>query len=186
MTWLYARPAFGWLGVVARLAVGAVLLWAGASKIGDLSGSVRAVHAYRILPYEVSEVVGSVLPFVEVALGVLLLAGLATRLAATLSGALLAVFIAGIASAWARGLSIDCGCFGGGGDLAAGQSPQYGGEIARDVLLLALAALLVWQPVTRFSVDGWMHRPDRADRDGDDEDGLVGAYGQTEREASGE
>ena len=66
------------------------------------------------------------LPFVEIALGVLLLIlGLATRLAAVVSAALLVVFIAGIASAWTRGLRIDCGCFGGGGDLAAGQGPSY-------------------------------------------------------------
>lgn len=150
------RRGLDWLGLAARLAIGAVFLWAGGSKIGDLPGSVRAVNAYQILPYGVSTVVGSMLPFVEVAVGVLVLVGLATRLAAAVSGVLFAVFVAGIASAWARGLSIDCGCFGGGGELAAGQNPQYGSEIARDVALLALAAVLVWRPVTRWSADGWL------------------------------
>ena len=49
------------------------------------------------------------------------------------------VFIAAVSSAWARGLSIDCGCFGGGGQVAAGQT-KYLQEILRDVGLLALAA----------------------------------------------
>lgn len=104
------------LGTGARLMLGVVMLWAGAS---DLAGSVRAVHAYQLLPYEASTVVGSALPWVEIAVGALLVMGLATRLAAVAGGALLAAFTAGIATAWARGLSIDCGCFGGGGQLAA-------------------------------------------------------------------
>ena len=58
------------------------------------------------------------------------------------------VFILGIASAWARGLSIDCGCFGQGGTIAAAQT-QYPQEIARDVGLLACAAWLVAQPRPR-------------------------------------
>jgi uncharacterized membrane protein YphA (DoxX/SURF4 family) len=142
-----------WLGTVVRLALAAVWFAAGAAKISDLAGSARAVNAYQLMPFEVAQVVGAALPFVELALGVLLLAGLATRLAASGSAALLTVFVAGVSSAWARGLSIDCGCFGGGGQLAAGQSPSYGPEIARDVALLILAAYLIVFPRTRLSLD---------------------------------
>jgi uncharacterized membrane protein YphA (DoxX/SURF4 family) len=138
------------------LGLAAVWLVAGGSKVGDLAASGRAVVAYRVLPYEVATVVGAALPFVELTLGVLLLVGLATRLAATVSTLLLVVFVAGITSAWARGLSIDCGCFGSGGDLAAGQSPTYGPEILRDVAFLALAAFLLVWPHTRLSVDSWL------------------------------
>ena len=75
-----------------------------------------------------------------------------------MTAVLLAAFTAGVASAWIRGLSIDCGCFGGGGQLAAGQAPRYGVEITRDVALLAAAALLVLWPPTAWSVDGWADR----------------------------
>jgi uncharacterized membrane protein YphA (DoxX/SURF4 family) len=148
--WAVIRP---WLGTLARLVLAGVWFAAGASKVTDLAASGRAVNAYRLMPFDVAEVVGAVLPFVELALGVLLLVGVATRLAAAASAALLAVFIAGIVSAWSRGLSIDCGCFGGGGDLAAGQTPSYGPEIVRDVLFLLLAAYLIVFPPTRFSLD---------------------------------
>ena len=153
LRWRIGRP---WVGTAARLGLAAVWLVAGGSKVGDLAASGRAVVAYRVLPYEVATVVGAALPFVELTLGVLLLVGLATRLAATVSTLLLVVFIAGITSAWARGLSIDCGCFGSGGDLAAGQSPTYGPEILRDVAFLALAAFLLVWPHTRLSVDSWL------------------------------
>ena len=146
----------GVLGTLGRLILAGVLLWAGGAKLGDLGGSVRAVNAYQLVPYEMARVIGAALPFVEVALGLLLLVGLATRVVAAVTGALLVVFIAGIASAWARGLNIDCGCFGGGGELAAGARPSYGWEITRDVALLAIAAALVVWPRSALSVDGWV------------------------------
>ncbi|OWV13682.1 DoxX family protein [Micromonospora wenchangensis] len=151
--WPLVRP---WLGVAARLGLAAVWLYAGATKVGDLAASGRAVNAYQVMPYEVATAIGAALPFVELALGLLLLAGLATRLSAGISAALLVVFVAGIASAWARGLAIDCGCFGSGGQLAAGQSPSYLPEILRDLGFLALAGFLLIWPRTPFSVDGWL------------------------------
>ena len=59
------------------------------------------------------------LPFVEIVLGVLLVLGLFTRPAAIVSTLLMVAFIIGISQAWARGLTIDCGCFGGGGQIGA-------------------------------------------------------------------
>jgi uncharacterized membrane protein YphA (DoxX/SURF4 family) len=148
-----------WLGTLARLVLAAVWLVAGALKLGDLAGSGRAVAAYRLLPPEGARLVGAALPFIEVALGVLLLLGVAIRLAAVVSAALFAVYVGAIASVWARGLSIDCGCFSGGGQLAVGQRPAYGWEIARDVALLAVAAFLVARPRTRLAIDGWLAGP---------------------------
>ncbi|MFF5171442.1 MauE/DoxX family redox-associated membrane protein [Micromonospora sp. NPDC000089] len=145
-----------WLGVAVRLGLAAVWLIAGAAKVGDLAASGRAVNAYQVLPYDAATAIGAALPFVELALGVLLLLGLATRLAAGVSAGLLVVFIAGIASAWARGLAIDCGCFGSGGQLAAGQAPSYLPEILRDLGFLALAGFLLIWPRTPVSVDGWL------------------------------
>lgn len=151
MTVKAVRP---WLGTLARLVLGGVWIAAGVSKVGDLAASGRAVVAYRLLPYDVATVVGVVLPFVEIMLGLLLVLGLATRLGAIVSAILLVSFIAGIASAWARGLRIDCGCFGGGGELAANQRSEYFSETIRDIVLLALAGFLVVFPRTRFSLDG--------------------------------
>jgi uncharacterized membrane protein YphA (DoxX/SURF4 family) len=142
-----------WLGLLARLVLAGTWLVAGGSKVGDLAESVRAVHAYDILPYGASKAVGVALPFVELALGLLLLLGFATRLAAGVSTGLLALFIAGISAAWARGLRIDCGCFGGGGELAAGESPSYFWEIARDLALLAVAGYLLFRPRSRWAAD---------------------------------
>jgi uncharacterized membrane protein YphA (DoxX/SURF4 family) len=143
-----------WISTGVRLGLATVWLVAGALKIQDLAGSGRAVNAYGIFPYEVAKVIGAAQPFLEIALGLLLLAGLAVRLSAGISAVLLLIFIAGIAWAWARGLQIDCGCFSSGGTLGAGQTPKYALDIARDAGFLVLAGFLLWRPQTRYSIDG--------------------------------
>jgi uncharacterized membrane protein YphA (DoxX/SURF4 family) len=151
-----AAPLLRWLATAARLVLGGVFLFAGWSKVFDLAGSGRTVNAYRLIPYGPAEVVGAALPFVEIMLALLLLAGLATRLAAAVSAVLLAVYVGAIASVWARGLSIDCGCFGGGGQLAAGAHPNYLWDIVRDVALFAVAVFLLRFPRSRMSVDAYL------------------------------
>ena len=125
---------------------------AGLLKVGDPAASVRAVTAYDLLPYDVERIIGYGLPFVEIALAALLLVGLATRFAASASAVLVIAFIAAVASAWARGLAIDCGCFGGGGQVDPDQT-RYVEEIARDAGLLVLAGWLVIFPTSRFALD---------------------------------
>ncbi len=141
-----------WVSTVARLVLAGVLFVAGGAKIADPNQSVAAVQAYDLFPSAVAEIIGYGLPFLEIALGLLLLIGLATRFAAAATAVLMVAFIAGVASAWARGLSIDCGCFGGGGAIDADDT-QYVQEILRDLGFLALAVWLVIFPTSRFAVD---------------------------------
>src|SRR4051795_8270901 len=146
--------AWPWVSTVARAGLAAVFLTAGLLKVDDLAASGRAVNAYRLFSSDTAKVIGAVQPFLEIALGLLLLIGLAVRLSAGIAALLLVIFIAGIVSAWARGLQIDCGCFSKGGELGAGQVPTYGWEVLRDLGFLALAGILLWRPRSRFSVDG--------------------------------
>ncbi|GAA2629609.1 MauE/DoxX family redox-associated membrane protein [Paractinoplanes durhamensis] len=151
---MHLGKAWPWISTVARLGLAAVFLIAGGLKVTDLAESGRAVNAYRLMDYDTAKLVGAIQPFLEIAVGLLLLIGLAVRLSAAISALLLVVFIAGIISAWARGLQIDCGCFSKGGDLAAGRNTAYGLDIARDTGFLLLAGILLWKPRTRFSMDG--------------------------------
>ncbi len=146
------RTMRSWIGLVARVVTGAVWIVAGALKLPDPAASVRAVRAYDLLPEAVVPTVGHLLPVVEVVVGALLVLGLLTRPAAAVSSVLFVAFIVGIASAWARGMSIDCGCFGGGG-FDADAREKYPWEIARDVALLAASAWLVVRPASRLSLD---------------------------------
>ncbi len=147
-----------WFGTLARLVVGGVWLAAGLLKVTDGAASVRAVRAYDLLPEAVVPTVGHALPAVEIVVGLALVAGALTRFFGAVSALLFVAFIVGIASAWARGLQIDCGCFGGGG-FDADATDKYPWEIARDVGLLLLSLWLVWRPRTKLSLDSLIFRP---------------------------
>jgi uncharacterized membrane protein YphA (DoxX/SURF4 family) len=142
-----------WIGILARLLVGGVWLAAGVLKIPDPTENVRAVRAYELLPESLVPLVGHALPILEILVGVCLLAGILVRGNAVLSAVLLVAFIVGISSAWARGLSIECGCFGGGGGPAENAQAKYPWEIARDLGLLLLSGWLIYRPKTRWAVD---------------------------------
>jgi uncharacterized membrane protein YphA (DoxX/SURF4 family) len=140
------------VGTLARLGLAAVWLVSGGIKAADLPQTYLAVQAYQVLPAGVVPSVAVVLPFAEIGLGLLLLTGVGTRLVAALAGLLLLAFIAGVSQAWARGLAIDCGCFGGGGQVAADQT-AYGLELARDTGFLLLAGWLLVRPGSYLGVD---------------------------------
>jgi uncharacterized membrane protein YphA (DoxX/SURF4 family) len=143
-----------WVSTSARLILAGVLLAAGVLKAIDPAESVAAVRAYELVPSPLSTLIGWGLPFLEIGLGLLLLVGLHTRAAAILSAVLLVILLAAVISVAARGLSIDCGCFGGGGPVAPGET-RYTSEIVRDIGLLLLSVWLAWRPRTRFSLDRW-------------------------------
>jgi len=147
-----------WTGLLARLVLGGALLYAGLTKIGNLDASVLAVRAYQLefLPYSLEKAIGYGLPVLEVILGALVLAGVFTRATALVGTLMMLVFIAGIASVWARGLSIDCGCFGGGGQT---DDPRYLTEILRDTAFALAGLWLVVRPRSPLAVDNWLFAP---------------------------
>jgi len=109
---------FPWVALLARLILGGTMVAAGYLKIDELDKSQMAVRSFELLPIGLANFLGIFLPFFELAVGLLLIVGAATRVSAALIGLLMIAFIIGIIQAWARGLSIDCGCFGGGGPVS--------------------------------------------------------------------
>jgi len=149
----FALGKFGkWFGLLSRLILGGVLFAAGWLKIFTPAKSQMAVRAYEVLPIWLANFLGILLPWFEVGLGVLLILGIAVRLSAIAGGGLMVLFIAAISQAWARGLSIDCGCFGGGGTVDPSET-KYLSEIVRDTGLALLALYLFRYPLTRFALE---------------------------------
>ena len=150
-----------WMSFAARLVAATVFAIAGISKVGDPQGTVRAVRAYRLVPEGAVHAVAYALPTFEIALAVLLVLGVATRVVGTVAATAVIVFIAAIASAGIRGLRIDCGCFGGGGAVT---HTHYLLDIARDVLLLLviLVVPLAGRHGSRFALSLPRRRGGRA------------------------
>jgi uncharacterized membrane protein YphA (DoxX/SURF4 family) len=148
------------IGTLARFGLAAVWLASGTLKAIDPDQTYVAVKAYDVLPKGGIEIVAALLPWVELAFGVLLLVGAGVRVVAVLSLVLLAVFIAGVVQAWARGLAIDCGCFGGGGAVDPGDT-AYVQEVLRDTGFALLACWLVVRPRTLASLDSRLVNSER-------------------------
>ena len=141
-----------WLTLLARLILGGVLLAAGGLKIGNLQKSAMSVRAYELLPVGLANFFGYVLPWIEIGMGLLLLAGVAVSIVGLLGALTMFAFVVAIAQAWARGLSIDCGCFGGGGQVDP-EDTKYLSTILRDIGFLLLGVYLYYFPKGKFGIE---------------------------------
>lgn len=121
----------------ARLCVAGLFVYAGLLKVVNPSAFLADIENYRLLPYGVAVATALYLPFVEITAGIGMLVAPLRREAVLLLGSMLIVFIVAIASAWARGLDITCGCFGGSQDEPA----SYTWLIFRDLLILGAVVL---------------------------------------------
>ena len=96
-----------------------------------------AISSYDILPLKLVELVAKTLPWMELAIGLMLLAGRGLRIAATVTSLLLLVFFGLMVRAFAQGKEISCGCFGPGEIISAW-------TLLRDGSMLVGALLLTW------------------------------------------
>jgi putative oxidoreductase len=90
--------------------LGGLFVYAGLVKCLHPFEFAEAVLAYRLLPESLVGAAAAVLPWVEMAAGLLLVTGLKRRSALLLLAALLGGFLAVILITLGRGLKIDCGC----------------------------------------------------------------------------
>jgi putative oxidoreductase len=93
-----------------EIALGAIFIYAGIQKHFHPHEFAEAVLAYRLLPEGLVGFTAAVLPWVEIAAGLFLAAGLKRRSCLQLLTVLTAGFLVVMLITLARGLKIDCGC----------------------------------------------------------------------------
>jgi uncharacterized membrane protein YphA (DoxX/SURF4 family) len=130
-----------------------VFFVSGWPKLIDSETTVRSVRAFQLLPESLVRPFAYGLPLLELSLALLLLLGLVTRIASLVTAGLMVMFMFGIAMAWARGLNINCGCFGNTGETVIDPVGGYIKDLFRDTGFLLLAALLIRWPSTKVSLD---------------------------------
>jgi uncharacterized membrane protein YphA (DoxX/SURF4 family) len=144
------------ISLIARAGLAAMWLYYSVPKLSYSSDALEyAVREYQILPSGLANAYGTAQPFIELALGLLVLVGLGTRLTAVFSSLVLLAYIGGIISLGARGIAINCGCGGIASTVAAGHT-RYTLDVLRDVGYLVPAAWLIWRPRTPVSLDRWL------------------------------
>ncbi|MBS4033850.1 MAG: DoxX family membrane protein [Ignavibacterium sp.] len=100
-----------------RIALGFLFIYAGAEKISDPAGFSLSISNYKLLPIYMINFFAISMPWIEIVAGILLVFGIAVKENAFILNTMLIVFIFAISISLARGLSIDCGCFGKGNQI---------------------------------------------------------------------
>jgi len=129
-----------WLAAPVRWYLGGLFLLACWHKIADPGAFALDVATYDLLPLVLVNLMALVLPWVELAAALLLLAGLRVRPAALLVSAMMVMFLLALATALARGLDMSCGCFAAQG---ADQDPISAATLVRDLVWLGLSLYVV-------------------------------------------
>ena len=128
--------------------LGGLFFYAGLQKVLHLHEFAEAVLAYQLLPESLVGLAVAGLPWLEVAAGFCLVAGLKRRSCLLLLTGLVAIFLAVIFITMARGLKIDCGC-------GLFFQRQVGmGAVLEDAVLLIWAAGLYWWELVRVKKYG--------------------------------
>ena len=106
------RPVLRISRLVLRTLVAALFLFAAITKLIDPSSFAQQIANYQLTPWPVSAGLALFLPALELCVGICLLVGRWENGALVWTTILLVVFSGALITAIARGLSIDCGCFG--------------------------------------------------------------------------
>lgn len=125
----------------ARLIMAGIFIYASIDKIAHPAAFAKDVYNYQILPDALVNLTALVLPWLELVLGLCLLAGVWMPGAVLSANGLLLVFLAALLFNMARGLDVNCGCFSTG---SAASTISTGWYVLRDVLFFAVSVFLFY------------------------------------------
>jgi uncharacterized membrane protein YphA (DoxX/SURF4 family) len=136
------------LSIVCRFVLASIFVFVGIAKLARRQEFVLAVERYRLLPRPASRTVGTVIPWVETTVGVMLGIGLLERLTAVVLVGMLAVFAGAVAINLLRGRVIDCGCSGPG-------APERitWRAVGRNIVFIAMGVLVALRAPPVLAVD---------------------------------
>lgn len=120
---------------ILRILLGVVFLYASFDKILRPALFAQAVYNYQILPDAAVNLTALVLPWLELLIGICLVAGIWLPGAAVISTGLMTIFIAALVFNQIRGLDIHCGCF----SAESTDGPVGILTVLRDVAFLAMS-----------------------------------------------
>jgi len=124
-----------WLGVLTRLVVGGIFIYASLDKILHPDQFARIVFNYHLVPASLINLFAIALPWVEFGAGVFLVLGIWPRASGFILTALVVVFLVALSINWLRGVNLECGCF----TVSSKAKGAIGELVVRDLVLLLLA-----------------------------------------------
>lgn len=143
------------LKLIARVVLGFMFLVVAVGKIYDAGAFAKEITRYSMAPELIVNFMAIVMPWLELATGLLIIAGIRVKANAALIGAMLIMFIAAVATAWARGLNINCGCYSNLAKEVVGIK-----KILENSSLLILAVYLFYFPKGKLSLENFIANKD--------------------------
>ncbi|HEY2018794.1 MAG TPA: MauE/DoxX family redox-associated membrane protein [Bryobacteraceae bacterium] len=136
----FSNKYLRWLALMLRIVLGAIFVYAAWVKLRDpWELYALAISSYEVLPLWAVELVARTLPWLELAVGVGLIAGIWLRLSSTVTSLLLTVFFVLMVRAFSKGMQINCGCFGGTDIISKWTLLRDGSMLAGSLLLTSMA-----------------------------------------------
>ena len=126
------------MSIALALVIGGAFIYAGALKVWDPVKFGQDISNFHIVPWPVGVRMAFYLPWLEILCGVAVIVGWLRSGALAILTGLMVVFIAATISAKARGIDLDCGCFG-----AATSGLTFTWHMVIDFALLA-GILALW------------------------------------------
>ena len=99
------------IALLCRVILGGILIYASIDKIVHPAEFAKAIGNYNVLPFGLENLLGIVLPVLELLVGICLVLGIMINGSAIIAGGMMFVFIIAISQALFRGIDINCGCF---------------------------------------------------------------------------
>jgi putative oxidoreductase len=122
--------------LLAQVAIAIVLVVAALAKIGDADSFARQIHRYQLVPFGLENLAAITLPWIELVAALAILSRVQPRAGAAVGAVFMALFWIAVAAAMARGLDIECGCFGTADATRVGL-----GKLIENTALLAVAVV---------------------------------------------
>jgi len=99
------------IALLCRVILGVILIYASIDKIVHPAEFAKAIGNYNVLPFGLENLLGIVLPVLELLVGTCLVLGIMLDGSAIITAGMMVVFIIALSQALFRGIDINCGCF---------------------------------------------------------------------------
>lgn len=149
--WLKTAMSHPVLGLVLRVYVGGVFIYASMYKINYPGEFAETIASYQLVPFWAVNLMALVMPWAELVSGVLMVLGVRTRSAAAAIGGMLVMFSLAIMITLLRGIPIGCGCF------TSVEEPLGWGTLLRDLMWLIMT-LQVYSFPSALQLEGQLFK----------------------------
>ena len=152
------------VAVLFRLIVGGIFLISGLAKIADPVRFLLTLREFQLLPRAVESFFAVYLPWLEFLLGLCLVLGVLHRTASLMIAGLNGFFIIAIGSVMARGIEVDCGCFGLLADVLHLPDLADGKAIVRNLVLMGMCIYIFRSAADAWTLEGYIRHFDQGER----------------------